>query len=123
MPTSEDVSTLRPAGEEPPRPGKPGWYWDPWELANNVALRDRWRREVVITGPASYLLRRWDGDAWTAETLRDYQLSDRGPLPHTCGPSSRIHPLTPERAGRNLRIWAALMALSVLAFVVSRGWS
>ncbi len=118
MPTLRDVTSARPTAEEPTRPGKPGWYWDPWELPHNLELRDRWRRQVIITGPDNFLLRRWDGQMWTSETLGDYQLV-RGGMPHFFGPTTRIRPLTPEQGARNLKIWAVLMALSCLGWVAA----
>jgi hypothetical protein len=103
-------------------PNRPGWYWDPEHLQYNLALRQRWRRDVFPSGPATYRLRRWDGRAWTEETLDDYQLVGMAGaperLPQHMGPTTRIHPLSRRDGQRNLRIWAACMALAAVAFVV-----
>lgn len=115
------MSTPHPRPEQS-RPGRPGWYWDPWELSYNLAVRERWQREVVPRGPAAYRLRRWDGRVWTPETLQDYTLRDRPALPHAFGPTTRIHPLTPSDASRNLKIWAALMVLCSLGLAVTLVW-
>jgi hypothetical protein len=101
-------------------PGEPGWYWDPRQLEHNLALRQRWRADIFPSAPATYRLRRWDGSAWTAETLEDYQLVGLAGLPHQMGPTTRIHQLTRDQANRSLRIWAACMALGALALVVVR---
>lgn len=95
----------------PPTPEKPGWYWDPWELEYNLGLRERWRQQILFLGQENFRLRRWDGQAWTADTLQNYTLTGAA-LPHFVGPTTRIHALTPERAKSNLKIWAVLMVLS-----------
>lgn len=103
----------------PPTPKKPGWYWDPRELDYNLALRERWRREIMFLGPETFRLRRWDGLTWTADTLRNYTMRRGSPLPYFLGPTTRIHPLTPEQSRQNLRVWAVLMVLSTLVALVS----
>ena len=100
-------------------PRRPGWYWDPSALEHNLALRERWRRSLILTEPASYHLRRWDGTQWSHETLTEYSLRRGNPIPHLMGPTTPIHPLTPEEASRNLRIWMVLMALGTVAALVS----
>lgn len=102
-----------------PTPEKPGWYWDPWELEHNVALRERWRRQLLLIEPAAYRLRRWDGHTWTGETLREYTL--RGTtVPHLMGPTTPVRVLTPAQVARNLKIWAVLMVVCTVVMLGSQ---
>ena len=112
--TLERMDTVQPT------PEKPGWYWDPRELEHNLALRERWRQQVVLTEPAAYRLRRWDGHAWTGDTLRKYTLPRGNAVPHLMGPGTPIRPLTPAEAARNLKIWAALMVVGTVMLLVSQ---
>lgn len=101
--------------DPPPTPKRPGWYLDPCESAFNDALRERWRRQVLYLGPENvYRLRRWDGQAWTDETLRNYQATGPSAFPYLVGPTTRIYPITPDRAKRGLKIWAVLMTVSIV---------
>jgi hypothetical protein len=105
-----------------PTPDKPGWYWDPREIEHNLALRERWCNEVILTEPAAYRLRRWDGLTWTDETLREYTLQGLGNVPHLIGPTTPINPLTPAVAARNVKIWAALMVVGAVVLLVTQLW-
>ena len=100
-------------------PGRPGWYWDPWELEHNTAIRDKWRRQIILRELDPYRLRRWDGLTWTGDTLREDTMNRLTNVPHLIGPTTRIYPLTPARAARNLKIWAGLMVVCTLVFLVS----
>ena len=104
----------------PPNPPKPGWYWDPAELAFNLALRETWRRRGMYLGPENvYRLRRWDGTAWTEETLRNRVLRGITGLPYLAGPSTRFHPVTPQKSGRGWTIWLIAMLLAGVVAIVS----
>ena len=98
---------------------KPGWYWDPGELEYNLALREKWRRQLLLTAHESYRLRWWDGQAWSGETLTDYTLRRRNSIPHLLGPATPIHPLTSEEARQNLKIWAVLMVVTTLFLIAT----
>ena len=100
-------------------PRKPGWYWDPQELEYNLALRKKWRRQLLLTEHEAYRLRWWDGRGWSDETLTDYSLRRRNSIPHLLGPTTPIEPLTPAQARRNLIIWAVLMVGTTLFWVVT----
>jgi hypothetical protein len=100
------------------RPGKPGWYWDPWELEFNLATRERWQQQIFPQEPCTYRLRRWDGQTWTPDTLHEYWMKGMTAVPHLMGPTTRVDPLTPSVARRNLKIWAACMVLGALALLV-----
>ena len=99
----------------PSQPEKPGWYWDPAQLDYNLALRERWRTQIILTTQENYRLRRWDGRAWTDDTLDNYGTRM---VPHTAGPTTRIFPETPAQQRLQLKIWAVLMAVACLAVLV-----
>ena len=102
-----------------PSTRKRGWYWDPHELEHNLALREKWRSQLILTAHESYRLRWWDGTAWTSETLSDFTLRGRHSIPHLLGPDTPVNPLTPEDAARGLKLWAALMVLATIVFFAS----
>jgi hypothetical protein len=96
-----------------PTPSEPGWYWDPQELAFNTWLREQWISQGLYLGAENvYRLRRWDGQRWTDDTLRGYVTRGRSSFPHTAGPTTRIHVITPEASRRAFRVWAVLMVLA-----------
>ena len=99
----------------PPQPKKPGWYWDPAQLDYNLALRQRWRSQIILPKLERYRLRRWDGHGWTDDTLNNYWMHN---TPHTAGPTTRIVAETPAQQRFRLKIWAVLMALSCLAALI-----
>jgi hypothetical protein len=104
----------------PPTPTKPGWYWDPQELEYNLAVREAWRRQGFYLGRDNgFRLRRWDGGRWTDETVRNPQLRGINALPHVIGPTSRLHPMTPERTRRGWWIWGTAMVLAGAVAVAS----
>src|SRR6478735_217929 len=94
-----------------PSPKKPGWYLDPAEAEHNYALRDQWRRQGMYLGQDKYRLRRWDGQAWTEDTLQDYYMLSGLRLPHSAGPTTRMYPITYARKRRDVTRWAILMVL------------
>jgi hypothetical protein len=101
--------------QSPPQPKKPGWYWDPAQLDYNLALRQRWRNQIILTERQNYRLRRWNGRAWTDDTLDNYGARM---IPHTAGPTTRIFAVTPAQQRIELKIWAVLMGLACLAALV-----
>jgi hypothetical protein len=103
-----------------PSPMKPGWYWDPVELDFNLALRERWRRQLLVTDQENaYRLRRWDGVSWTDETLRQRALRGTTAFPYFAGPSTRLYPVTPAQSKRGWWIWGIAMVLSLVALAVA----
>lgn len=103
-----------------------GWYWDPDEYEYNMALKERWARELLVLDPDSqlYRIRYWDGRQWTDQRLngqgsQTYHLSG-STLPHSASPSFRYSVVSPKTQRTMLVWWGVAMVAGVFVWLM---WS